>query len=84
MSAVPQVSGDWQAGFLAVLPAVQTHARIVFRKWPVEKRQEAVQEAIAAAAMAYQRLAAQGRLDVAHGFRPLGHASTHPEGGDGV
>jgi hypothetical protein len=56
----------WHAGFLSILPAVQTHARIQFRKLPADHREEAIQEAIAAACANYQRLAAAGKLDVAH------------------
>jgi len=59
-------STAWQSGFLAVLPAVQTHAEIQFRRLPALRREECVQEAIAAACVSYQRLAAQGKLDVAH------------------
>jgi hypothetical protein len=64
MSAVPTTA--WQAGFLQVLPVVQTHAKIQFRHMPAERRADAIQEAIAAACVSYQRLAAQGRLQVAH------------------
>jgi hypothetical protein len=64
MSAVPQVSFDWQAGFLSVLPAIKTHARIQFRKLPAERREEAIAETIAAACANYQLAAAQGNLDV--------------------
>jgi hypothetical protein len=39
MSAIPQTSG-WQAGFLTMLPAVQTHAKIKFRKLRAEQREE--------------------------------------------
>jgi hypothetical protein len=66
MSTIPQVSG-WQAGFLSMLPAVQTHAKIQFRKLPADKRKEAIQETIAAACMQYERAAAQGKL---HAIRP--------------
>jgi hypothetical protein len=65
MSAVPQSSDNWQAGFLNVLPAVQTHAQIQFRRLPAEKREQAIQEAIASACVSYQLLAAQGKLHVA-------------------
>src|SRR5665213_3453085 len=56
----------WQAGFLNILPAVRTHAKIQFRKLPAERREDAVQEAVAAACVSYQELAARGQLDVAH------------------
>jgi hypothetical protein len=62
MSAISQ----WQEGFLQVLPAVETHAKIQFRRLPVQQREDAIQEAIASAVVAYRRLAAQGRLHVAH------------------
>ena len=65
MSTVPQVSAGWQAGFLAVLPAVQTHARIQFRRLAAACREEAVQEAVAAACVSYRSLAARGRLEAA-------------------
>ena len=70
MSACPQASNPasgWQAGFLSVLPAVRTHAQIRFRRLPAERRADAVQEAVAAACVSYQRLAARGRL---HAARP--------------
>ena len=60
------ISTGWQAGFLTVLPAVQTHAQIRFRKLPAERRADAVQEAIASACVSYRLLAAQGRLHEAH------------------
>ena len=64
MSAV--LSTGWQAGFLAVLPTVQDHARFSFRKLPAGQREEAIQEAIASACISYQLLAARGRLHAAH------------------
>jgi hypothetical protein len=66
MSAVFSVPASWQVGFLAVLPAVKTHAKFEFRHLPAVHREEAVAEAIAAAVVSYQRLAVQGRLHVAH------------------
>jgi len=58
-------SNGWQAGFLQVMPAVETHAKIQFRFLPAEQRAELIQESIASACLAYQKLAAQGRLHVA-------------------
>jgi hypothetical protein len=66
MSATPQLSDGWQSGFLQVLPAVKTHAKIQFRRLPLERREDAIAEAIASAVVVYRRLAAQGRLHVAH------------------
>ena len=61
MSAVFQPRG-WQVGFLNVLPAVETHAKIQFRHLPLEQREEAIQEAIASACVSYKLLASKGRL----------------------
>ena len=65
MSAIPQVSSDWQEGFLRVLPAVQRHAQIRFRRLGADRREEAIQEAIASACVSFQGLAAKGMLHVA-------------------
>ena len=64
MSAVLQLSSGWQAGFLAVLPTIRTHAKIQFRKLRPERREEAVQETIAAACLNYQIAVAQGKQGV--------------------
>ena len=66
MSNVPVQCSGWQSGFLQVLPAVQTHAKIQFRHLPLEQREDAIQEAVASACVSYQILAAKGRLHVAH------------------
>jgi hypothetical protein len=67
MSCVPLselgVCDEWQTGFLAVLPAVQTHAKIRFRHLRAEQREEAIQETIAFACVSYQRLVCQGKLE---------------------
>ena len=63
MSAVPQAL-CWQEGFLQVLPAVQTHAQIQFRRLTADRREEAIQETIAAACAIYQLAAVQGKLNV--------------------
>jgi len=66
MSSVPQLSCDWQEGFLKVLPSVQQHAEICFRRLSADKREEAVRESIAAACVNFQLAAAQGKLNVVH------------------
>jgi hypothetical protein len=58
---------NWQAGFMSILPTVQTTAKIRFRRLPAAQREEAIQETIAAACMHYQLAAAQGKL---HAVRP--------------
>lgn len=64
MSAIP-LSPAWQAGFLAVLPEIQSYAHLKFRYLKPERRQDAIQEAIAAACVSYQRLAVRGLLHLA-------------------
>lgn len=54
---------DWQPGFLSMLPAVETHARIRFRRWPAERREEAIAETIAAACLYYQQAVVNGRRE---------------------
>lgn len=56
----------WHAQFLAMLPAIQRHARVCFRHLSAEAKEEAVQEAIANALAAYCRLVQLGREDVAY------------------
>jgi hypothetical protein len=60
MSAISQ----WQEGFLQVLPAVLTHAKIQFRRLGAQRREEAIQETIATACVNYQLAAVQGKLNV--------------------
>lgn len=72
---------DWQAGFLDVLPAIRTHAQIQFRRWPRERREDAVQEAIASACASYHGLAAAGRCHVAHPSTLAAFAVKHVRAG---
>ena len=76
MSASISTSG-WQSGFLTVLPTVQTNAEIQFRRLPAEQRQEAIQEAISAAAVSYQILVAKGRAHDAYASTIATHAVQH-------
>lgn len=70
MSAIPlshlATGGSWQQDFMTILPAITTHAKIKFRGLPAEQREEAIQEAIAAACANYQQLAVSGQLHVAY------------------
>ena len=70
-------TSDWQSGFLAVLPTVEANAQIQFRRLPAEQRKEAVQAAIAAAAVSYQTLVAKGRAHDAHPSTIATHAVQH-------
>jgi hypothetical protein len=56
----------WHAGFLAMLPVIKLHARISFRHLDREAREEAVQNCIANAAIAYAKLHELGKVDVAY------------------
>ena len=58
------IISDWQFGFLQILPAVKTHAKIRFRQLRAERREEAIQETIAAACVNYELAAVHGKLDV--------------------
>jgi hypothetical protein len=59
-------SPDWHQGFLAMLPAIATHARIAFGNLGPEARQEAVQEAVCNAMVAYVALAQRGKVALAY------------------
>ena len=74
-------SSHWQAGFTSILPRIQTHAQIKFRRLPSERRHESIAEAIAAACISYQRLAAQGRLQCAHPSTLADYAVKHVNSG---
>jgi len=56
----------WHAGFLAMLPAIGRHARIAFRHLGPEGREDAVEEVIANALVAYVRLVKRGKADLAY------------------
>lgn len=55
---------DWN-DFLAMLPTIRDHACYRLRQLDPESREDAVQEVIANAAVAFVRLVEQGRADVA-------------------
>jgi hypothetical protein len=70
VSAIASVVGDlsvpgWQPGFLKLLPYIRRDIQIAFRELHGDARDEAVQEAICNACLAYARLARQGRPQVA-------------------
>ena len=56
----------WHAGFLRLLPAIRRHVQLCFRHLDAEARDEAVQEAVANAMVAYARLSDLGKEDVAY------------------
>lgn len=55
----------WRPEFLAMLPAIETRARLAFRFLKGDDRDEAVQETICNACCAFARLAEQGRSTAA-------------------
>ena len=59
-------SSAWHTGFLAMLPVIRRQARIAFRHLPGESRDDAVQEVMANATVAYARLADLGKTAVAY------------------
>ena len=56
----------WHADFEAMLPAIETHARIAFRHLRAEAREESIQETVCNACQAYARLVELGKTDVAY------------------
>jgi hypothetical protein len=56
----------WHAGFMALLPDIRRQVRFAFRRLVGERRDDAVQEAIANALVAYVRLYELGKTDVAY------------------
>src|SRR5579862_2340947 len=81
MSSSACAPSGWQAGFLQVMPAIQTNAAIQFRRLHAEQRAEATQEALAAACLSYHDLAVSGRLDVAYPSSLATYAVRHVRGG---
>lgn len=59
-------SRAWQAGFLAMMPAIIRHARVILPRLRPEARADALQEVIANAAVAYARLVELDKTDVAY------------------
>ena len=53
----------WQALFLAMLPTIRRHAIVAFRDLSAEAWEEAVQEVVANACVAFARLVEQGRSE---------------------
>jgi len=60
------VSSAWHAGFLAMVPAIERHAQVVFRDLNPDAREEAVQAVVCHCCVAYQRLADLGKTAVAY------------------
>lgn len=61
-----QCKPAWHAGFLALLPDIYRQIRFAFRRLESERRDEAIQEALANALVAYVRLHELDKTDVAY------------------
>lgn len=66
MIAPAQRNPDWHSKFLEMLPTIREHARFAFRHLRPEAREEAVQEVVAYALVAFVRLVERGRMDLAY------------------
>jgi len=60
-SGSPPSSTEWQAQFMALLPAIQKHARRLIQRSCLRDRDESLQAAVAYAAVGFARLAALGQ-----------------------
>ena len=60
-----QSAPAWHRAFLAMLPAIQKHARIAFRHLNPEAREDAVAEVVAGAFVACSRLSEAGKTHLA-------------------
>ena len=56
----------WHKPFMAMLPAIVRHARIAFRDFDAEQREDLVEETVANCAVAYARLVELGKADLAY------------------
>ncbi|MFZ1935560.1 MAG: hypothetical protein WCB27_07115 [Thermoguttaceae bacterium] len=55
----------WHHAFMAMVPAIERHAKLTFRGLKGEAREEAIQEAVCNACCAYARLVELNRTDLA-------------------
>ena len=60
-------TGSPQQRFLLLLPTIRRIAKFAFRMLPSEQREDAMQEVIASSYVAYCRLVARGKEDLAYG-----------------
>ncbi len=56
----------WQANFEAMIPIIETHAKVAFRYLRAEAREEMVQEVVCNSCCAYARLVELGKTDLAY------------------
>jgi len=60
------MTSPWHERFLAMLPAIQAQAKFAFRRLNPEAREDAIQETIANALVAFVRLVQREKLDIAY------------------
>ena len=72
--------GD-HAGFLAILPRIVVHASIRFRRLRPDRKEEAIAETVAAAFVAYSRLAQRRKLKQAFASTVAEYAVRHAAAG---
>jgi len=63
---LPRPTPAWHQRFLAMLPAIEAHARLAFRHLDPEAREDAVEETIANALVAFVRLVQLQKTNVAY------------------
>lgn len=61
-----RMASPWHERFLAMLPTIQEQARFAFRRLDPEAREDAIQETIANALVAFVRLVQREKLDIAY------------------
>ena len=61
-----RTTAPWQVRFLAMLPAIEAQARFAFRRLDPEAREDAIQETIANALVAFVGLVQREKTDVAY------------------
>ena len=61
-----RMASPWHERFLAMLPAIQDQARFAFRRLDPEAREDAIQETIANALVAFVRLVQRKKADIAY------------------
>ena len=65
-SPAPAPRRRWHSQFLAMLPAIITHAKIAFRQVRGQDRQDKIQETVANALVAFRRLVQLKKTDLAY------------------
>ena len=73
VASPPVPTPAWHAGFLALLPGILQYARLAFRHLPAEAREDAVEEVVAHALVAYVRLVERDKTDSAYPTVLAGH-----------